>query len=162
MRGEETQLLGAVAAHLVAPDALVCHPGTHNKWAMLRGGKIHNFGTIMTGELFSLLKEHSILGELLQGPVDVNDAFKRGVRHALERETLPAALFGVRAGVLLGQAKKEDAPSYTSGLLIGADVRIGLTWPLGARVTIMGRPELTPALRRRHRGSGARSYRARR
>ena len=56
---------------------------------------------------------------------------------------LPADLFGVRAGVLLGQAKKEDAPSYTSGLLIGTDVRIGLTFPLGARIAIMGRPDLT-------------------
>ena len=59
----------------------------------------------------------------------------------------PASLLvfsdGVRAGVLLGQSKKEDAPSYTSGLLIGADVRIGLSWPVGAQITIMGRPELT-------------------
>jgi 2-dehydro-3-deoxygalactonokinase len=143
MRGEEVQLLGAVAAGLVAPDALVCHPGTHNKWAMLRAGKIHIFGTVMTGELFSLLKEHSILADLLQGPVEVNDAFKRGVRHAIDHQTLPAALFGVRAGVLLGQTKKEDAPSYTSGLLIGTDVGIGLTWPASAQVTIIGRPELT-------------------
>jgi 2-dehydro-3-deoxygalactonokinase len=143
MRGEEVQLLGAVAAKIVAPDALVCHPGTHNKWAMLRGAKIHIFGTVMTGELFSLLKEHSILADLLQGPVEVNDAFKQGVRHAIDHGMLPAALFEVRAGVLLGQAKTEDAPSYTSGLLIGTDVGIGLTWPASARVTIIGRPELT-------------------
>ena len=56
---------------------------------------------------------------------------------------LPADLFGVRAGVLLGQASKDDAPSYVSGLLIGTDVRIGLTWPVGARIVIIGRPELT-------------------
>jgi 2-dehydro-3-deoxygalactonokinase len=61
----------------------------------------------------------------------------------MEHETLPADLFGVRAGVLLGQAKKEDAPSYASGLLIGADVRIGLSTPFGAQVVVMGRPELT-------------------
>jgi 2-dehydro-3-deoxygalactonokinase len=143
MRGEEVQLLGGIAAGLVDPDGFVCHPGTHNKWALLRGGMIHTFGTVMTGELFSLLKEHSILADLLQGPVEANDAFRRGVRHALEREMLPADLFGVRAGVLLGQASKDDAPSYTSGLLIGTDVRIGLTWPLGAQIAIVGRPELT-------------------
>jgi 2-dehydro-3-deoxygalactonokinase len=143
MRGEEVQLLGGVAAGLVDPEGFVCHPGTHNKWALLRGGIIHIFGTVMTGELFSLLKEHSILADLLQGPVEVNDAFKRGVHHAMEREMLPADLFGVRAGVLLGQAAKEDAPSYVSGLLIGTDVRIGLTWPAGARIGVMGRPELT-------------------
>jgi 2-dehydro-3-deoxygalactonokinase len=143
MRGEEVQLLGGVAGGLVDPDGFVCHPGTHNKWALLRHGIIQTFGTVMTGELFSLLKEHSILADLLQGPVEVNEAFKRGVRLAMEHEMLPAELFGVRAGVLLGQAKKEDAASYTSGLLIGTDVRIGLTWPLGAQITIMGRPELT-------------------
>jgi len=143
MRGEEVQLLGAVAAGLVDPMSLVCHPGTHNKWAMLRHGAIHSFISVMTGELFSLLKDHSILSDLLQGPVEVNDAFKRGVQQSMEHETLPADLFGVRAQVLLGQAKNEDAASYTSGLLIGADVRIGLTQPFGAVVTIIGRPDLT-------------------
>jgi 2-dehydro-3-deoxygalactonokinase len=143
MRGEEVQLLGGVAAGMINPEGFVCHPGTHNKWALLRHGRIQVFGTVMTGELFNLLKEHSILADLLQGPVEVNEAFKRGVRHAMERERLPADLFGVRAGVLLGQTSKDDAPSYTSGLLIGTDVRIGLTWPVGVRIAIIGRPELT-------------------
>jgi len=143
MRGEEVQLLGGVAAKLVAKEALVCHPGTHNKWALLRGGIIKTFGTVMTGELFSLLKDHSILADLLAGPVEPNDAFKRGVRSALENDLLPASLFGVRAGVLLGQTNKDDAASYVSGLLVGTDVRIGLTWPMAARIMVIGRPELT-------------------
>jgi 2-dehydro-3-deoxygalactonokinase len=143
MRGEEVQLLGAVAAGLLARDTLACHPGTHNKWAQLRSGIIHLFGTVMTGELFSLLKEHSILADLLQGPVEVNDAFKRGVRRVLERDMLPADLFGARAEVLLGQMNKDDVPSYVSGLLVGTDVRIGLTWPLTAQIPVMGRKQLT-------------------
>ena len=143
MRGEEVQVLGAAAAGLVGHDAMLCHPGTHNKWVQLRHGAIHNFGTVMTGELFSLLKTHSILADLLEGPVEPSDAFKNGALHALESGLLPAQLFGVRAGVLLGQMKKEDAASYTSGLLIGTDVRIGMTWPLAARIAIVGRPELT-------------------
>jgi 2-dehydro-3-deoxygalactonokinase len=143
MRGEEVQLLGGVAAGLVNSEGFVCHPGTHNKWVLLRHGAIHIFGTVMTGELFNLLKEHSILADLLQGPVEPNEAFKRGVRRAMEREMLAADLFGVRAGALLGQTSKADAASYTSGLLIGADVRIGLTWPVAARIGVIGRPELT-------------------
>ena len=143
MRGEEVQLLGAAAAGLVAPHALVCHPGTHNKWALLRHGKIHSFRTVMTGELFNLLKSHSILADLLQGGVEPNEAFKEAAKHAIYNEALPADLFAVRARVLLGQAKKEDAPSWTSGLLIGSDVRIGLTEPDGAQIHVMGRPELT-------------------
>ena len=143
MRGEEVQLLGAAAAGMIDPEALVCHPGTHNKWAILRQGRIQSFHTVMTGELFSLLREHSILADFLKGEVAANDAFRTGVRRALEREALPAELFAVRARVLLGQAKKEDAASYTSGLLIGTDVRIGLSLPTGAQVVVMGKPELT-------------------
>ena len=143
MRGEEVQLLGAVAAGLVDPMGLVCHPGTHNKWATLRHGKIDRFQTVMTGELYSLLKEHSILSDLLQREVKVNDVFKEAARHAIDHEALPADLFGVRARVLLGEAKKDDAACYASGLLIGADVRIGLSIPTGAQIAVIGRPELT-------------------
>jgi 2-dehydro-3-deoxygalactonokinase len=143
MRGEEVQLLGAVAAGLVDPEGLVCHPGTHNKWATLCGGRINDFRTVMTGELFSLLKEHSILADLLKGEVAANDAFRAAAKRAIFNETLPAELFEVRARVLLGQAKEEDAASYTSGLLIGTDVRIGLSLPTSAQVTVIGRPELT-------------------
>jgi 2-dehydro-3-deoxygalactonokinase len=143
MRGEEVQLLGAVADGSVDPMGMVCHPGTHNKWATLRHGKIEEFRTVMTGELFSLLRDHSILSDLLQGKVEANEAFKDGASLALNDSALPADLFGVRARVLLGQAKKEDAASYASGLLIGTDVRIGLSVPTGAQIHVVGRPDLT-------------------
>ena len=143
MRGEEVQLLGAIAAGLIDPDGLVCHPGTHNKWATLRQGRIRSFRTVMTGELFNLLKEHSILADLLQGDVDANEAFKQGAQHAFDEAALPSQLFGVRSGVLIGQMKKEDAASYASGLLIGADVRIGLAIPTSVQIAVIGRPELT-------------------
>ena len=143
MRGEEVQLLGAVAAGLVDPMSMICHPGTHNKWATLRHGKIAEFRTVMTGELFNLLKEHSILSDLLNGPVEPNGIFKQAARYAIENEALPAELFAVRARVLLGKAKKEDSAAYTSGILIGTDVRIGLSVPAAATITLIGRPELT-------------------
>jgi 2-dehydro-3-deoxygalactonokinase len=143
MRGEEMQLLGALAAELIDADALICHPGTHNKWVIVRRGRIDGFRTVMTGELFSLLKEHSILSDLLGGKVEVGEAFCAGVRLGLANQDLPAELFTVRARVLLGKARKEDGASFASGLLIGTDVRIGLSYPTSAEVTVMGRPELT-------------------
>jgi len=143
MRGEEVQLLGAIAAKKVDPMGMICHPGTHNKWVTLRHGKIDEFRTVMTGEIYNLLKEHSILSDLLQGEVDANDVFKRAAQEALGTDALSAELFSVRARVLLGQAKREDAAAYTSGLMIGADVRIGLSLPTSAQVTVIGRPELT-------------------
>jgi 2-dehydro-3-deoxygalactonokinase len=143
MRGEEVQLLGAVAAGHVSPRALVCHPGTHNKWVDVDKGRIGSFRTVMTGELFNLLKQHSILADLLGGEAEPGDAFDRGVTHALENTDLPAELFAVRARVLLGEARRNDAPSYASGLLIGTDVRIGLSGLIPGDVFVMGRPELT-------------------
>ena len=143
MRGEEVQLLGAVSAGQLGPTALICHPGTHNKWALVRRGQIKTFRTVMTGELFSLLKEHSILADLLGEEAQPDEAFREGVREGFRNTDLPAELFSVRARVLLGVAKRQDAASYTSGLLIGTDVRIGLATPLAAEVVVMGRPELT-------------------
>lgn len=143
MRGEEVQMFGALAAGLVAPDALVCHPGTHNKWVTLEAGRVTRFRTVMTGELFSLLKEHSILSDLLQEPVRPGAAFEAGVTHGLADEDVTAELFSVRARVLLGQSEREDAASYTSGLLIGADLRTGLRHAGDGGIAVMGRPELT-------------------
>ena len=143
MRGEEVQLLGAAAAAMMPADGWACHPGTHNKWVELKDGRIAAFRTVMTGELFNLLKEHSILSDLLAAPVEPGAAFDAGVRHGLEAADLQAELFSIRARVLLGKARAEDAASYTSGLMIGGDVRIGLGSAPAAPVVVVGRPELT-------------------
>ena len=143
MRGEEVQLLGAFAAGMVPADSLVCHPGTHNKWARLVGGRVTRFRTVMTGELFNLLREHSILADLLSGLAENDDAFARGVTRGLEEGCLTAELFKIRARVLLGQADAGDAASYGSGLLIGTDVRAGLQEGAEREIYVMGRPELT-------------------
>lgn len=143
MRGEEVQLLGAHAARLVKSDALVCHPGTHNKWVWLEGGRIGPFRTVMTGELFNLLREHSILADLLSAPVEPGLAFEAGVRHGFAENDLTAELFSVRARCLLDKADPADAASYASGLLIGSDIRIGLGAAPSAEVAVLGRPELT-------------------
>ena len=143
MRGEEVQLLGALAAGMIPADALVCHPGTHNKWARLDDGRITRFRTVMTGEIFNLLREHSILADLLAGDAETDDAFTAGVRRGLQDECLTAELFKIRARVLLGQAGADDAPSYGSGLLIGTDVRAGLREGDDREIYVMGRPELT-------------------
>ncbi|KFG89506.1 2-dehydro-3-deoxygalactonokinase [Sphingobium herbicidovorans NBRC 16415] len=120
MRGEEVQMLGAVAAGLVPPDAILCQPGTHCKWATLQDGAISRFTTTMTGEIFALLKDHSLLGPQLAYPVMDDDAFAEGV--AAVGEDLLAALFRIRAASVLGQRKDIAAASFASGLLIGSDV----------------------------------------
>lgn len=143
MRGEEVQVLGAVAAGLLPADCLVCHPGTHSKWVHIEGGNIASFRTVMTGELFSLLKDHSILSDLLGRAVEPGAAFRRGARQGLKSPGIAADLFSVRASVLLGRLAPEEAAPFISGLLIGADVRTGLATAGDAELFVMGRPELT-------------------
>lgn len=142
MRGEEAQILGALESGLVPDEALVCHPGTHNKWVTLKGRKVERFRTVMTGEMFNLLRSHSILSDLLKEEMTVDTAFCDGVRRGLEGDAVTAELFSVRAGFLLGKRRKEDATDYTSGLLIGADVGSSIRHGNGI-VYVMGRPELT-------------------
>ncbi len=122
MRGEEVQLLGAVASGMAPADALLCQPGTHCKWARMEAGHIAGFRTAMTGEVFALLRAHSLLGDFLKGEVADGPAFREGVALARDGRLL-SDLFGERAAVVLGQHDASDVASRVSGLLIGSDVR---------------------------------------
>jgi 2-dehydro-3-deoxygalactonokinase len=132
MRGEEVQVLGALAAGLAPADALFCQPGTHNKWIATNHGRITDVATALTGELFALLRGHGILSAMLDGPVADGAAFRAGVARGAGARDLTVALFEVRARVLLGRLDAADAASFASGVLIGADV--------GARADLEGRP----------------------
>jgi 2-dehydro-3-deoxygalactonokinase len=144
MRGEEVQIFGLMATPGAAADMTICHPGTHTKWATTSGDRIEGFRTVMTGEMFGLLRKHSILSPLLQGEAAPGEAFARGVAAGYEGAGLTSELFSLRAGALLQLMPPEDALPMTSGLLIGADLREGLGWS-GARgeIIVLGRPSLT-------------------
>ena len=120
MRGEEVQLLGAAAAGLVAADSWLCQPGTHAKWARLEQGRLTDFTTAMTGEIFAQLGRGGLLADGLDGTVEVGAAFRAGVQAACGGDLL-AKLFGARASLVLGKRDRADQASYVSGLLIGSD-----------------------------------------
>ena len=120
MRGEEIQLLGAAAAGLVSPDAWLCQPGTHAKWARLERGCLADFTTAMTGEIFAQLGRDGLLADGLDGEVSIGAAFREGVRAACGGDLL-SKLFGARAALVLGKRDRPDQASYVSGLLIGSD-----------------------------------------
>lgn len=122
MRGEETQLFGWIALHpkFAAGRRLVCHPGTHTKWMLVEDGRLIAFVTAMTGELFAVLSEHSLLRT---GPATGSDAgFDEGVAAAGDGQALAARLFTARARIVGMGAAASSAAGYLSGLLIGADV----------------------------------------
>lgn len=123
MRGEETQIAGLLADE---PDfdGLACLPGTHTKWAALRGGRVEQFRTFMTGEVFGLLARHSILRHSIADADGSDlDAFDAAVRDgAGDAAGIGAHLFSIRASGLLGGSPPDAARSRLSGLLIGMEV----------------------------------------
>jgi 2-dehydro-3-deoxygalactonokinase len=139
MRGEETQLLGALA--LGAQDGWVVLPGTHSKWALLQQGRIARFATYMTGELFSMLAAGGTLAPMLQQGEDDDAAFAAGIAQARLARPLSQALFGVRARVVAGDMAAAQARSFVSGLLIGTEFESSGFGP-GAVLSILGSPAL--------------------
>lgn len=121
LRGEETQLIGLMAT-LGDGAATVCLPGTHCKWAEIGGGAIRGFATHMTGEMYDLILNRSMIGRVAaEGPPD-DRAFAAGVARARDGDGLLHQLFGARAAVLAGDMAGAALPSYLSGLLIGHEV----------------------------------------
>ena len=130
MRGEETQILGALSlAPDLAENSLVVLPGTHSKWVSVQEARIVDFTTYMTGELFALLREHSILGRPAKaarseaGHAKTDwDAFERGVRALRDSDGgLSALLFSTRTLVLMGELEAASSLDYLSGLLIAEE-----------------------------------------
>lgn len=125
MRGEELQMLGWLRLQEdPAARKLFALPGTHNKWTLVENGVITNFLTAFTGELFSLLRNNSIL-VTEQNTISFNqDVFIQAVTKVenLGQAQLLHALFATRSKQVLGEIASTDALSYLSGLIIGADV----------------------------------------
>lgn len=142
MRGEETQILGAIAAGLVPADCLACLPGTHTKWVMVRNRRVMKFRTIMTGELFALLRTHSILADQLQDTAAVGADFYAGVNRGFTGAAWTADLFGLRARALLGKSRSANGAAFASGLLIGADLLAGMGISEERSVHVIGRSDL--------------------
>lgn len=120
MRGEETQLLGALADN---PSGLFVLPGTHSKWAQVENGIILRFTTVMTGELFDVLRHHSLLGRGIPDAAAHPKAFEDGVRAGLAASDTMTELFTVRARYILKHTPAEEVSDYLSGLLIGSELR---------------------------------------
>jgi 2-dehydro-3-deoxygalactonokinase len=157
MRGEETQVLGAVAAGHVPADGFTCHPGTHTKWVAVRRGAVTGFRTVITGELFALLKAHSILAGRLQDDVAAGPDFDAGLERGLATGEPIADLFTIRADALSGAGRIESGAAYASGLLIGADVRAGLAMSANQEVHVIARPDLAALYARAIELSGRRA-----
>ncbi len=122
MRGEELQIFGALEA-LGLTDALVCLPGTHSKWCIVKQGQITSLTSFMTGEMFALIRRQSMIGTLLVEDEFDLPSFMDGVTASGSAAGLLHNLFSIRADILLGELACKSAESYLSGMLVGSEVK---------------------------------------
>ena len=144
MRGEETQIAGALA---MTPnfDGVMVLPGTHSKWAQISADEVVSFRSFMTGEMFSLLSNTSVLRHSMGDGWDQDD-FSEAVEETLSRpEALAAKFFGIRAGTLLKDLPGAKARARLSGLLIGVELAATKPYWLGMPVAILGADGLADA-----------------
>lgn len=156
MRGEETQIFGALALDqtLSKCKQLVCLPGTHTKWALLNNGVIEKFHTALTGELYALLANHSVLIQAKgEGGTAWQQAFEEGAKRSFELAdtALLHSLFEVRSRQISGDLKPSQASAYLSGMIIGRDIsgalKLFYTKFQEQSITIIGTPQLTASYR---------------
>lgn len=155
MRGEETQIAGVLA---MSPgyDGIICLPGTHSKWSHISAGEVVSFQTFLTGELFALLSQASVLRHGMVGDGWDEAAFDEGLSDALSRpERIGAKLFGIRAEGLIGGLSAAAARARLSGLLIGMELAAARPYWLGQAITLVGSEGLARSYARALRAQGA-------
>ncbi|WP_420396800.1 2-dehydro-3-deoxygalactonokinase [Nioella sp.] len=154
MRGEETQTAGVIHENPNF-DGILCLPGTHTKWIHISAEEIVSFRTAMTGELFALLSQHSVLRHSVTGDDFDRDAFDTAVAETLSRpERLAQSLFNIRAEGLLHGQSNAAARGRLSGLLIGAELAAAKPYWLGQQVLIGGAPALVALYERALQSQG--------
>ncbi len=145
MRGEETQLAGFQALNPQF-DGVVCLPGTHCKWVRMSAGEIVGFQTFMTGELFSLISQRSVLQHSIAENGWDETAFGEALDDAMARPSaLASKLFSLRAEGLLNDLSPVAARARLSGLLIGVEMAAAKPYWLGQQIAIVGAHALASA-----------------
>jgi 2-dehydro-3-deoxygalactonokinase len=141
MRGEETQLLGLTGLQPGFEGAAIL-PGTHSKWVEIAGGRIRRFSTAMTGELYEVLSQHSVLRHSFTGEIEgsaIEDGIAEGMRAGIESPALATSLvFRTRAAALVAGKGADWCSGYLSGLLVGVEVGGHRDWLSGAPVPLIG------------------------
>ena len=143
MRGEETQVFGAIAINpaLGQGHHTIVLPGTHSKWVDCLDGTITGYRTIPTGEMFALLSGQSTLvGNDKTGEGSFDEGFARGMERC--HEPLGAALFEARAARMLNNRSCDWSRGYLSALLIGGESVSQAQAAASGDVVLIGDPAL--------------------
>ena len=131
MRGEEAQLIGMVdilkEINQYNNSAIFIFPGTHSKHVFVIGNQMIDFKTYMTGEVYSMLCNHSILKESVDiSTMDIQcednvRAFRQGIQ-ASQDDSILNRLFSVRTNHIFQLINKTSNAFYLSGLIIGSEL----------------------------------------
>ncbi|CUH52342.1 2-dehydro-3-deoxygalactonokinase [Shimia marina] len=141
MRGEETQMAGFLSQNQNW-DGVICLPGLHTKWAHVSADEVVSFRSFMTGEMFKLLTQQSVLRHSV-GEGWNAEAFQAGLDMTLSRpESLASELFSIRAGDLLLGTSTDVATARLSGLLLGAELAASRPYWLGQQIAVIGESSL--------------------
>lgn len=148
MRGEETQIFGAVACDpmLARGRHMLVLPGTHSKWVEINDGNIISVQTFITGELFAVLRDHSSLLRAGDSGEPPGDGFTAGHTRA-HHSGLAESLFETRAAQLTRSRPRAWASEYLSGLLIGDETIAVLRARSLSAVVLIGESTLTQRYR---------------
>ena len=122
MRGEETQIAGFIN---INPDfnGVVCLPGTHAKWVSIKDREIKNFKTFMTGELFGVISNHTLIRHSTSIKGWNQTSFEEGVLEGFKNPgAIASNLFSLRAESIVNNLNRDEARSTLSGLLLGVEL----------------------------------------
>ena len=138
MRGEETQIAGFIKEN-PGFDGIVCLPGTHTKWVNVKAGQIEKFKTFMTGELFGVISNETLIKHSLSTKGWDQDSFKKGVLQGFKSPgTIASDLFSLRAESIVNELDFDAAKSTLSGLLLGLELNGVQDYWKDRDVTIIG------------------------
>lgn len=126
IRGEEVEIIGLVTEKDKKKTVVFITPGTHSKHVVCEKGVVTNFYTYMTGEIFSVISEHTILkASLEKSDFDASmlASFEEGVLKSIEGKSLLNTFFKVRTNTLFKEKTNLENYYYLSGLLIGSELK---------------------------------------
>ena len=138
MRGEETQIAGFIN---INPDfnGVVCLPGTHAKWVSIKDREIKNFKTFMTGELFGVISNHTLIRHSISIKGWNHASFEIGVHEGFKNPgSIASNLFSLRSESIVNDSDRYEARSRLSGLLLGLELNGAQSYWKNNNVTLIG------------------------
>jgi 2-dehydro-3-deoxygalactonokinase len=142
MRGEETQVAGFFHEN-PGFDGSICLPGTHSKWIKVKDGSIEKFQTFMTGELFEVISQNTVLMHSVKSNKTDQEEILKSVEMILKDPSLFGnALFQLRADDLINSKDSVIYKSRLSGYLLGLELLGSMDYWKKSKIALIGNRDL--------------------